>query len=86
MNDAHDNSAGDREMLCSIQTDLAVDAFREVERKKYQLELKEHVLAKALNEDINVSRYYTEAEEIRIKFEQDRAAAAHRGALPRERS
>jgi hypothetical protein len=44
------------------------------------------VLAKALNEDINVSRYYTEAEEIRIKFEQDRAAAAHRGALPRERS
>ena len=69
--------------LRSINTDLAIDAFRAAEQKKYQLELKEYLLEKALAQNVNMARYAEETEKIRAKYERDRMLAASRGALPR---
>ena len=84
MNDAHDNSADDKAMLIKIQTDLAIEAFRVTEQKRYQLELKEYILAKACRGNIDIDYYYAETEKVRAKYEQDRVFAAARGLLPRE--
>lgn len=71
------------ELRSVISTDLAVEAFRAVEQKKYQLELKEYQLEKALLENVDMARYFTETEKVRAKYERDRMLAASRGALPR---
>lgn len=69
--------------LRSVHTDLAVNAFREAEQKKYQLELKDYALQRALANDIDAGRYYAETEEVRARYERDRVLAAGRGALPK---
>ena len=83
MNDSHDNAAGDSAMLRKITTDFAVEAFRKTEQKRYQLELAEHALGKALSGNIDMDRYFAATEEIRAKYENDRIVAAGRNALPR---
>ena len=77
----------DNNMLHVIHTDLAIEAFRKAEQKRYQLDLTEYALVRAmLTGNLDMTRYYEETEKIRNKFERDREKAAVRGLLPRESS
>lgn len=84
MNDPHDNAADDKAVLHTIETDMAIEAFRKVELKKLQTELAEHALTKALNGRIDLDRYHEVTEQIRRRAELQRAEHARRGRLPKD--
>ena len=84
MNDAHDNAADDTAMLNRIETDMAIEAFRQLMLKEFQQELKEYALTKTLRGHVNMDRYVEETERIRRAFEDKREDAIQRGLLPRD--
>jgi hypothetical protein len=68
-----------------ISTDMAIEAFRKLEQKEFQLDLAKHALSKALRRgSLDMEYYFAETEKVREKYEEDRVAAAHTGRLPRE--
>ena len=69
--------------MTEISTDLAIEAFRAVGQKKYQLEMKEYELLKACNGNLDMQRYYIETEKVAAKYEADREHMRHLGRLPR---
>ena len=84
MNDAHDNAADDKCTLTGASTDLAIQAFRNLEIKKLQLEVAEHWLAKMLDGTLDTDRYYEETETDRARYEHKREEYRLRGLLPRK--
>jgi hypothetical protein len=67
-----------------IETGLAIEAFRAVEAKRVQLEVKEHALARCLTGRLDLDRYTRETEAIRAQMEQRRRDYGVRGLLPRQ--
>lgn len=59
----------ERRIMERINTDMAIHAFREVERVKFLLERKEHALRQALGRNIDRKRYVEETNEISAEFE-----------------
>jgi hypothetical protein len=69
MNDEHDNAATDREMLIRVQTDHAIDAFRDMMIVGLLLARKDATLNSLLTNEVDRERYAEETEVIRADFE-----------------
>lgn len=68
----------DRETMRRINTNTAIDQFREVERARWLLERKEAALEATLTWTIDRDRYFEVTEEIRRQFEAKRMTNAER--------
>lgn len=58
------------ELAKEYRTDVAIDAFRVVERRRRSLARAEEKLTELLNGSIDLPRYYAETELIRHQYEE----------------
>lgn len=59
--------------MSTTRTDMAIDAFRELERVQFLLERKQYALEQALAAgDVDLQRYAQESEQIRREFAEKR--------------